>query len=384
MARTEATPFGTVHCVKSPFRPFSGLMVAVHAPFITAAIDRFVAREEIESPVLIHSLGPWSGVGVAAARRLAQRGGRCVTAATPFTTYVHQARRKLRGATSVHGWLSKLELRWELLWTLLTVSPSERRGLRHSDLVIVNYESVRAIIASQYGKSIRFAKTTYSSEAAFTRTEMESPATPDFVARLEPKDTPLIVAISRQDARKGLDVLLNALTLLRNAGVRFRACLIGAGPLLEKHRNFAAQLGLISCTALPGRVADAYACLLHADIFVLPSLEEGSGAIALLEAMQAGVAPVVTRVDGIPEDVEDGENALMVAPGDPVPMAGAMRRLIEDLGLRARLSRAAQARFRERFSAAAFAADIGSVYASLGFAPAAAAASSHGDPMAVR
>lgn len=368
-ARTEETPFGVVHCARSPFRPYSGLMVAAHAPFVTAAIEDFVAQTRMEGPVLIHSLGPWSGVGATAARQLTRRGIRCITVATPFTTYLHQARGKLRGATAAHGWLTAFALYWELLWTLLTVNRSERRGLRRADLVAVNYDSVRNIIVSQFGSSINFAKLPYSSEAAFVRLEAEDVPVPDAVARIEPRGAPLIVAVSRQDARKGLDVLLRALALLRGDGVPFRACLIGAGSLLERHRRFAEQLGLGECVALPGHVEDAYACLRHADIFALPSIEEGSGAISLLEAMQAGVAPVVTRVDGIPEDVADGESAFMVEPGDSVSLARALRQLIEDPEIRARLARGARAAYRARFTAEHFALALRENYTRLGVAP---------------
>ena len=371
--RTEETPYGIVHCARSPFRPLRGLMVAAHQPYIVRAIARFMAERNLApgSRCLIHTLGPWSGVGAAAARWLARMGIDCRTVATVFSTYNHETRGKLRGVGRPHGLWAQLELRWEMLWTLLAVNPSERRGLRASDLVLTNYESVRRIVESEFGPGIRFGKITYASEIAFLRGESDPVPMPEFLAGLGPENAPLILSISRHDARKGLDVLLRALAMLKQNGVRFRACLAGGGGLLEQHRRFAAKLGLADCTVLPGRVPDSYTCLRHADIYALPSIEEGSGSVALLEAMQAGVAPVVSRVDGLPEDVIDGESALLTAPGDAADLARALRRLVEDAGLRARLSRGAQARFRERFSAAAFAADIGSVYAGLGFAPAA-------------
>lgn len=371
--RAETTPFGIIHCVRSPFRPLRGLMVAAHQPYIVNAIARFM--EERRPPraarFLIHTFGNWNGVGAAAARRLARMGIGCRMVASVFSTYNHETRGKLQGIGRPHSLRAHLVLRWEMLWTQLTVDPSERRGLRASDLVLTNYDSVRRIVDSEFGPGLRFGKITYSSELAFLRGESDPVPMPDFLATLEPKNAPLILSVSRHDARKGLDVLLRALALLKQDGVRFRACLAGGGELLEQHRRFAAKLGLADCTIIPGRVPDAYACLRHADIYTLPSIEEGSGSVSLLEALQAGVAPVVSRVDGLPEDVTDGESALLTAPGDAADLARALRRLVEDAELRARLARGAQARYRERFSAAAFAADIGAVYSGLGFAPAA-------------
>ncbi len=367
-ARVEATPFGALHVARTPQRPLRGILVAAHGRRIVDAIDRFVAADR--GPCLIHSLGPWAGVGAAAARRLARRGIDCVTVATPYSTYEHETRAKIRGVTSAHGRWAKIKLRCELRWIRLAVNPSERRGLRESRLVLVNYASVESIVRAAYGNAIRFGRITYASEMAFARRDGEAAVAQAPLAGLAPPSAPLIVAVSRHDARKGIDVLLRALARLRARGVPFRACLVGGGPLLERHRVFAAKLDLGASTVLTGRVPDAYAYLKCADIFALPSIEEGSGSLSLLEAMQAGAAPVVSRIDGIPEDVTDGESALMAAPGDAEDLAQALARALGDAALRTRLARQAHAVYRARFSAGAFAGALRDAYTTLGFPPA--------------
>jgi glycosyltransferase involved in cell wall biosynthesis len=366
-ARVEATGFGVVHCAKTPFRPIRTLMAALHGRYIVDGVERFAA--ERGGPLLIHSFGSWAGVAAAAARRLARRGIDSTLAATVWSTYAHEARGKLRGASAAHGLGTKLALRWELAWTLLTLTPGVACALREAKLVLANYESVKAIVAAEVGDRLPFRKMAYASETAFTRDGATRAPAPECIAGLEPEDAPLIVAVSRHDARKGLDVLLHALARLHANGLGFRACLVGGGALLAKHRALAAKLELLSCTALPGRAPDAFAVLQHADIFVQPSFEEGSGSVSLLEAMQAGAAPVVSRVDGLPEDVREGESGLLVAPGSAEALAGALRRLVEDAGLRAKLARGAHATYRARFSAEAYAAELREVYASLGFTP---------------
>jgi glycosyltransferase involved in cell wall biosynthesis len=211
---------------------------------------------------------------------------------------------------------------------------------------------------------------TYCSEAAFRPEDASRATPPDAIAALEPRDAPLIVSVSRHDPRKGLDVLLHALAQLHRSAMRFRACLVGGGPLLDIHRRLADRLGLADCTAIVGRVPDAYVYLQQADVFALPSLEEGSGSVSLLEAMQAAAAPVISRIDGLPEDVVDGESAVLVEPGDPGALTAALTRVLADAALRRRLAQGAHARYRERFSAAAFATDLRSIYTSVGFAPA--------------
>ena len=369
--RTEETPFGVIHCTRSPFRPIRGIMIAFHRRYIVETVKRF-ARERGFAPgtrCLVHSLGNWSGAAAAAARQLARMGLDCRIVATVYSTYGHETRGKLHGIGRPHGASPKLKLHLEMLWIRLTAGRSERRGLRASKLILVNYESVRRIVDAEYGPGLRFRKMAYASELSFLENADAPASKPDFLDTLAPSGAPLILSVSRHDPRKGLDVLLRALALLRDAGIPFRACLAGGGALLAQHRRYAAELGLSRCTAIPGTVPDIYACFRSADIFVLPSIEEGSGSVSLLEAMQAGVAPVISRVDGLPEDVTDGESALMVEPGDAAGLAAALRRLVEDAALRGRLARRAQAICHERFSARAFTDDLRAAYESLGFAP---------------
>jgi glycosyltransferase involved in cell wall biosynthesis len=119
---------------------------------------------------------------------------------------------------------------------------------------------------------------------------------------------------------------------------------------LEPNRALARRLGLADLVRFPGFVPSTEAVLDEADIYVLPSVEEGSGAISLLEAMKKGVAIVTTRCDGIPEDFVDGETGLLVPMADPTAMADALQSLLADPARRARLAQAARADYARRFS----------------------------------
>jgi glycosyltransferase involved in cell wall biosynthesis len=87
----------------------------------------------------------------------------------------------------------------------------------------------------------------------------------------------------------------------------------------------------------------------------------------MLEALQAGNAVVASNVDGIPEDVADGESALLVEPGRGDRLGEALARLLGDGGLRQRLARRAREVFADRFSAPAFTEALRATYAELGF-----------------
>ncbi|MFO0987536.1 MAG: glycosyltransferase family 4 protein [Alphaproteobacteria bacterium] len=229
---------------------------------------------------------------------------------------------------------------------------------RHSNLVLVNYDAVRRRLLAEHGTGAETRKVPYCAESAFFD-PAPLPDRPD-------ADDPLIVSVSRHDPRKGVDVLVRALAELRERGVRFRACRVSGGPLLESHRRLVAGLRLDDTTTLTGWVENARPYFGRAGIFVLPSLQEGSGSLSLLEAMQAGAAIVASNVDGIPEDVADGESALLVPAGDADALSHAIERLLGSAELRRRLGVAARATQAARFSPDAFATAMGAVYAGLG------------------
>jgi glycosyltransferase involved in cell wall biosynthesis len=97
------------------------------------------------------------------------------------------------------------------------------------------------------------------------------------------------------------------------------------------------------------------------DVFVLSSVSEGLP-LALLEAMATGLPVVVTQVGGMGEAVRAGDSGLVVAPGDPDRLTAAVKTLIDDPALRARLGRAAQQRAREHFDLRAMVTAYEDVY----------------------
>jgi glycosyltransferase involved in cell wall biosynthesis len=360
-----ATDFGVVHKTASPFRSFRQTMLPFHAPMVTAEVKRFLSGKK--GPHVIHSLNMWGCVGVTVAQSLRRRGQRVTTIVNAYTTMEHEAAGKLAGLRSIHGHWLRLRHWGEYAWFKL-IEPYERRAYLGSDLVLVNYESVRKLLVDKYGSRVKIHKLTYAPESAFLRAPDAAPSqSPELLNALRPHDAPLIVLVSRHDPRKGIDVLLHALAELRKTGAQFRACVVSGGPLYSVHQRLAERLGLGDSTVLTGWVPDPMPYLQQADIFVLPSLEEGSGAVSLLEAMQIGVAVVASNIDGIPEDVTDGDAALLTPPGDVGALKRALERLLNDAALRERMARRARETFVERFSAEAYRGALQEVYTGLGF-----------------
>jgi glycosyltransferase involved in cell wall biosynthesis len=364
----EPTEFGVLHRVRSPFRPVRQVMVPGHAPFVAAGVARFL--REWRGPVLIHGFGIWGHVGLTVGRRLSRTGVEVVPIASCYTTYEHESRGKLQGLGPSHGLRHRLRYRAEHLWISLVVGRYARRAYTGSRLVLINYESVRRLLAAQYGDGVRSRMVPYAPESAFLLETPGRPAAPAAPAPPGLVRAPVIVAISRHDPRKGVDILLRALARLCAEGVAFRAHVVGGGRLLADHRRLAVALGLGETTLLTGQVPDTSVYLREADVFVLPSLQEGSGSVALLEAFQAGRAVVASRCDGIPEDVIDGENGRLVPPGDPVALAEVLRSVLADPSGRQALGQGARRTFVRRFAADALVDALQGTYTGLGIPPA--------------
>ncbi|MET0257306.1 MAG: glycosyltransferase family 4 protein, partial [Methylobacterium sp.] len=169
----------------------------------------------------------------------------------------------------------------------------------------------------------------------------------------------------RVDRRKGVLDMLDALERVWEAGLPFEATISGIGPDVEAARARADEIGFTPAhVAFTGyadyeTVPDLYR---KADVFVSPTYAEGFSN-TILEAMAAGLAVVSTHSVGVSDCLRDGENGLMVRPGDVPALAKALGRVIEDAELRARLAQAGLEECRRVYSWTAVGRQIMDVYA---------------------
>ena len=132
----------------------------------------------------------------------------------------------------------------------------------------------------------------------------------------------------------------------------------------DRLHALAAELDIAGVVRFTGYRDDVPAVMNALDLLVLPSRDEPFG-IVVLEAMAAGRPIVATDSGGVPEIVRDGEEALLVPPGDVERMADAIARLLADEGLAARLGRAAEERVRSEFPLWRHAARVREIYEAL-------------------
>jgi len=152
----------------------------------------------------------------------------------------------------------------------------------------------------------------------------------------------IVLAVGRLAAQKGFGLLLDAAARWGEIRPAPLLVLVGQGPLAAELQARAASLGLTIRFA--GQRPDVPALLSAADVFVLPSVWEGQ-ALILQEALRAGVPIVATRVGGNPE-LTGEDAAILVPPGDAQRLADAVRAVLGDPAVAARLREAAAARAR--------------------------------------
>jgi phosphatidylinositol alpha-1,6-mannosyltransferase len=168
---------------------------------------------------------------------------------------------------------------------------------------------------------------------------------------------PVIVCVSRLVPRKGQDVLIRGMSLVRASAPDARLLIVGDGP----YRN---QLDALSADAPPGSVvfagqvddADLPSHYAAGDLFAMPcrsrwgGLEVEGFGIVFLEAASTGSAVVAGRSGGAAEAVADEETGLLVEGAEPKAVALAVARLLTDPDARAGMGAAGRARVESGFT----------------------------------
>lgn len=153
----------------------------------------------------------------------------------------------------------------------------------------------------------------------------------------------------RLSEEKGLKYMIGAASSLAISGLPIKVLLIGDGPEREKIERFAESVAFEKRVIFTGFQENVPDLLPSIDIFVLSSLTEGTP-MALLEAMAHGIPVVACAVGEIPEIISQGQDGLLVPPGQTEAIVQAVKRIVEDDRLRERLSISAIATVQRRFS----------------------------------
>ncbi len=190
------------------------------------------------------------------------------------------------------------------------------------------------------------------------------------------RSTVLLGVVAQLSPWKGQDTAIEALGLLRRAGIDAHLLLIGSAKFLASATRFdneaylarlhelAATAGLVERVSFLGEREDVPELVRALDVLLLPSWEEPFGR-ALIEAMALAVPVIATSVGGPPEIIEDGREGFLLAPREPQAWADAIARLAGDRELAARMGAAGRQRVEQRFTAERHAAAVLALYRDL-------------------
>lgn len=171
-----------------------------------------------------------------------------------------------------------------------------------------------------------------------------------------------LCVVARLSPRKALDVAVSAIEILRRDGRDVRLELAGSSfPgyewFVDRLREQITTAGLDEYVELPGYVTPVYDVFDRSHIVLEPTWRESFGN-TVVEAQLSERPVVAAAAGGHLESIVDGETGLLVPPKEPVALAASIVRLMDDEGLRQRLSTQARVSALERFGVAAYGSGI--------------------------
>ena len=234
--------------------------------------------------------------------------------------------RPMRLVTTVHGWVQQTSRTPLYYWV-------DRLCLPRYERVICVSEDLRA---RSLACGVRADRCVLIENAIDTAQFSRRLPAEEAKKRLGIPPGRLVVgAVGRLSAEKGFDLLIRSVARLLGRGMDVELLIAGAGDQQARLQALISGLGAGERIRLLGYRPDTRDVYEAMDLFALSSLREGLPNV-LLEAMALETPVVATRIAGIPRLIQDGENGLLIEPGDEAGLTRALARLLEDAELRAR------------------------------------------------
>jgi phosphatidylinositol alpha-1,6-mannosyltransferase len=188
---------------------------------------------------------------------------------------------------------------------------------------------------------------------------------------LAPAGEIVMLSVGRLQARKGHDLAIAALDLVRREVPNLRYVIVGDGEERPRLERLVTDRGLSRLVTFVGKVEEDDLPRYYAasDFFVHPNRVHGDDfegfGIVFVEAASSGLATIGGASGGVPEAVEDGVTGLLVRGDDVDELASVVRRLSTDTELRRRLGDAGRERVLRYFTWERAAGQIDDLQASL-------------------
>ncbi len=300
--------------------------------FDTSCVQKLVQLIQREKYALVHAHTPRSVlIGSLVARR----------ANVPLVYHVHSPTSR-DSTRRIQNWVNALLERWSVrnASKLIAVSPSLKQMIEEQGFA---------------AEQVTYIPNGVPSQPLIERQRPQGVWTLGIAALFRP--------------RKGIEVLLESLAMLRSRDVQVQLRAVGPFETPEYEtevRRLVDRLGIGNLITWTGFVSDVPDELRQMDLMVLPSLFGEGLPMVILEAMAAGLPVIASHVEGVPEAIVHRENGLLVEPASVSQLANAIEQIVygdlNDTLDYVQLCENAYRRHAERFSAQAMAAKVAEAY----------------------
>lgn len=233
------------------------------------------------------------------------------------------------------------------------------KDIFHHDVIEEDFakkldNSRAAITISDF--NYKYIKRKYSGHAARLQRVYNGLSLDDFVYNYPIKGSKIIVFVGRLVAKKGIYFLIKACLTLRKKGVFFQCLIVGDGPLKKTLKKQVADCDLGEFVTLTGpkTQVDVKRLMQSACVFVAPCVVANDGnrdglPTVLLEAMALGTPCISTDVTGISEVIQNNNTGILIDEKSSLQLAMALEKLLNDDGLRVKLSKNARKLIESNF-----------------------------------
>lgn len=240
----------------------------------------------------------------------------------------------------------------------------DRVMLRLSNRVVCVSESIKdsLIIAGVSGKKVRVIPNAVpiGQDCAIIDAQRKAAR-----RQFGTEDEEIVVGYSgRLSSEKNLKSLILAFSEIHKNREGFQLWVIGDGPQRAELQELVDEKGISEHVFFTGFKENAVDLMAGMDIFVLPSLTEGTP-MAMLEAMSIGLPVIASSVGEIPRIINCGENGLLISPGNTRDLVQAIMRIHNDQTLAKQLSENAKRDIKLRFSTEKWARKIEQTYSEI-------------------
>jgi glycosyltransferase involved in cell wall biosynthesis len=173
--------------------------------------------------------------------------------------------------------------------------------------------------------------------------------------------SPLFVCAGRFSYEKGVDILIEAVCLLRDSGTSINVLIYGDGPEKQNIQNLITRYNLSNLIKLAGFEKDLRGVFGAAYSLIIPSRSEGFP-LVLLETWAQGTPVVTTPVGGLPEIVSDNKNGVISERVDPESLASALKRALTIPDFKIRCGQAGKKEALEKYTFAKQAEHLETIY----------------------